>query len=329
MLECKMGKMSGVGGDKAVGPPANVRELDDVRARSRKKRSLPASPAAPTEPPTPDRAAALSMLSTFDLDDVAAASADDVLAAIEHSAALEGDVGSATAVPVDDRGAAAPAADDRESDEILRELEQHHQRTQSTPSNATPRGSAALARGSARKAQPAWRQRRSPTSKRAHRGPRPLPVVAAALAVLCAVVGATAIPGQHRPLRNPSRAPRASTLTALTTGSAGTPGATVGHGTTSAAVNSRQSSRDRSPGKVGARRHDAERAARHNGSAASTHPSSARHEQGSDATSGTTSSYVSSSSTPSTNSPSSSASDAAGPAGLGSEVGNNCNPKCS
>jgi hypothetical protein len=33
--------------------------------------------------------------------------------------------------------------------------------------------------------------------------------------------------------------------------------------------------------------------------------------------------------TSSTNSPSSSASDAAGPAGLGSEVGSNCNPKCS
>src|SRR4249920_3613472 len=73
--------MSGSGGDKHEGPLASVHRLDPDRPKGR--RSLPKAPAAPSEQtPTPGRNAALSMLGTFDLDDVEFGSPDEILATL-------------------------------------------------------------------------------------------------------------------------------------------------------------------------------------------------------------------------------------------------------
>jgi hypothetical protein len=155
--------MSGFGGEKHNGPLASVHALDPDRPKRR--RSLPKAPAAPNqETPVPDRNAALSMLGTFDLDDVDVGSPDEILATLIPQSAA-----SARGVPpqvsaADERAVArdGPAVDDVQSDEILRELEEHHQRGQTTARPKAPRGSA--------ERQPDLRRKVPPTRKREVRG---------------------------------------------------------------------------------------------------------------------------------------------------------------
>jgi hypothetical protein len=104
------------------------------------------------------------MLGTFDLDDVDVGSPDEILATLTPESP-----GSAPGVPpqvspADERAATrdGPAVDDAQSDEILRELEEHHQRGQTTARPSAPRGSAEL--------QPTRRRKVQPTRKREVRG---------------------------------------------------------------------------------------------------------------------------------------------------------------
>ena len=132
---------------------ASVHELD--KARARQPRSIPRPPTAPQEPATPDRAAALNMLGTFDLDGVDLASPDDVLAALDGSAAVSERERSPNHAPPDDRRGGVDRADvrDVDSDEILRELEEHHRRGHTAVRPSAPRGSAEL-QPSARRSAP-------------------------------------------------------------------------------------------------------------------------------------------------------------------------------
>ena len=155
--------MSGSGGDKHDGPLASVHALDPDRPKRR--RSLPKAPAAPNqETPPPDRNAALSMLGTFDLDDVDFRSPDEILATLAPEPTVSGPDDPPQASPADERAVTRdiPAVEDVQSDEILRELEEHHQRGQTTARPSAPRGSAEL--------QPALRRKVPPTRKREVRG---------------------------------------------------------------------------------------------------------------------------------------------------------------
>lgn len=155
--------MSGSGGDKHGRPLASVHRLDPDRPK--RGRILPKTPAAPNEQtPAPDRNAALSMLGTFDLDDVDFRSPDEALASlVAQPPASEGD-DRPQASPTDQRAITRdiPAVDDVPSDEILRELEEHHQRGQTIPRPSAPRGSAEL--------DPARRRRVPPAHKREIQG---------------------------------------------------------------------------------------------------------------------------------------------------------------
>ncbi len=155
--------MSGSGGDKHEGPLASVHRLDPDRPKGR--RSLPKAPAAPNEQtPTPDRNAALSMLGTFDLDDVEFGSPDEILATLAPEPTVSEADDPPQASPTDGQAISRdpPAVEGVQSDEILRELEEHHQRGQTTPRASAPRGSAEL--------QPALRRKVPPTRKREVRG---------------------------------------------------------------------------------------------------------------------------------------------------------------
>jgi hypothetical protein len=154
--------MSGTSGDKHDGPLASVHTLDPDRPKRR--RSLPKAPAAPTEEtPAPDRNAALSMLGTFDLDDVDSRSADEVLATLATEATVSEPDHRAQASPADERPVASDIpVENVQSDEILRELEEHHQRAQTTARPSAPRGSAEF--------QPALRHKAAPKRKRELRG---------------------------------------------------------------------------------------------------------------------------------------------------------------
>ena len=155
--------MSGSSGDKHDGPVASVHRLDPDRPKRR--RSLPKAPAAPNEEtPAPDRNAALSMLGTFDLEDVDFRSPDEILATLAPEPSTSGSDDPPHTSPADQRAVTRdiPAVDDVQSDEILRELEEHHQRGQTTARPSAPRGSAEL--------QPALRRKVPPTRKREVRG---------------------------------------------------------------------------------------------------------------------------------------------------------------
>ena len=126
--------MSGSGGDKHDGPLASVHRLDPDRPKRR--RSLPKAPAARNEEtPAPDRNAALSMLGTFDLDDVDFRSPDEILATLAPEPTVSEADDPPQASPTDGRAISrdSPAVDGVQSDEILRELEEHHQRGQRRP----------------------------------------------------------------------------------------------------------------------------------------------------------------------------------------------------
>jgi hypothetical protein len=155
--------MSGSGGDNHDGPLARVHRLDPDRPKRR--RSLPKAPAAPNEEtPAPDRNAALSMLGTFDLDDVDFRSPDEILATLAPKPTGSGPDDPPQASQADERVVTRdiPAVEDVQSDEILRELEEHHQRGQMTARPSAPRGSAEL--------QPALRRKVQPTRERQVRG---------------------------------------------------------------------------------------------------------------------------------------------------------------
>ena len=156
--------MSGSGREKHDGPLASVHALDPDRPKRR--RSLPKAPAAPNhETPAPDRNAALSMLGTFDLDDVDVGSPDEILATLTPESTASAPGVPPQVSPADERAVTrdGPAVDDVQSDEILRELEEHHQRGQTTARPSAPRGSAEL--------QPTLRCKVQPTRKREVRGP--------------------------------------------------------------------------------------------------------------------------------------------------------------
>jgi hypothetical protein len=139
---------------------ASVHELDTARARQ--KRSSRQAPAAPKQPP--DRSTGLSMLSTFDLDNVEDASPDEILAALDNPPSTPDHVGASPTAAADEPAAVAGAATTErvESDEILRELEEHHRRAQPTVRRGAPRGSAELQAKSPCKPAPARRQTRIP-----------------------------------------------------------------------------------------------------------------------------------------------------------------------
>jgi hypothetical protein len=156
--------MSGSGRDKHDGPLASVHALDPDRPKRR--RSLPKAPAAPNhETPAPDRNAALSMLGTFDLDDVDVRSPDEILATLTPESTASAPGVPPQVSPADERAVTrdGPAVADVQSDEILRELEEHHQRGQTTARPSAPRGSAEL--------QPTLRRKVQPTRKREVRDP--------------------------------------------------------------------------------------------------------------------------------------------------------------
>jgi hypothetical protein len=104
------------------------------------------------------------MLGTFDLDDVDVGSPDEILATLTPESTASAPGVPPQVSPADERAVTrdGPAVDDVQSDEILRELEEHHQRGQTTARPSAPRGSAEL--------QPALRRKVPPTRKREVRG---------------------------------------------------------------------------------------------------------------------------------------------------------------
>ena len=176
---------------------ASVHELDAARAREKQSVSQP--PEGPRESPTPDRATALNMLGTFDLEGVDVASPDEVLATVDGSAA-----DSAKHPPPEDRRVADGAAvQDVDSDEILRELEEHHRHRHPAVRPSPPRGSAELQprarRAATRAGRRAVRKRTPPGSPRLARHRRAtlvaaalVPLTIAASAVALSQVGGTA-----------------------------------------------------------------------------------------------------------------------------------------
>lgn len=143
----KVGGDNREGGDPGSGPMASVHELDVARERQQQSVSRP--PKGPQDSPTPDRAAALNMLGTFDLDGIDVPSPDEVLATFEGSAAAGERTESTKHARPEGRLTAreAAAVHDVHSDEILRELEEHHRRGQPTARPSAPRGSADLRLG--------------------------------------------------------------------------------------------------------------------------------------------------------------------------------------
>ena len=105
------------------------------------------------------------MLGTFDLDDVDVGSPDEILATLTPESPASAPGVPPQVSPADERAVTrdGPAVDDVQSDEILRELEEHHQRGQTTGRPSAPRGSAEL--------QPTLRRKVQPTRKREVRGP--------------------------------------------------------------------------------------------------------------------------------------------------------------
>jgi len=84
------------------------------------------------------------MLGTFDLGDVDFRSPDEILATLDAIPAVSeaDDPPKASAMDAQASTANVPAVEDVESDEILRELEEHHSREQTSTRTSPPRGSA-------------------------------------------------------------------------------------------------------------------------------------------------------------------------------------------
>jgi hypothetical protein len=193
--------------------------------RPKRRRSLPKAPAAPNhETPAPDRNAALSMLGTFDLDDVDVRSADEILATLTPESTASAPGVPPQVSPADERAVTrdGPAVADVQSDEILRELEEHHQRGQTTARPSAPRGSAELQPRSRRQARP---HRKRSVRSQAHGEPKPrgrrkrvaLSVAAAAIfAATAMAVTLSQLGGKSVPPRTPIRSGRLAATTAFT-----------------------------------------------------------------------------------------------------------------
>jgi hypothetical protein len=152
--------MSGSGRDKHDGPLASVHSIDPSRPKWRRRRPPPQA-ALTDEASAPDRNAALTMLSTFDLADVDVRSADEILATLVPRPAANGAANPPKGSPID-RQADDVAVEDAKSDEILRDLEEHHRRGLPSARPSAPRGSAELQPIPRRSASPAReRQTRS------------------------------------------------------------------------------------------------------------------------------------------------------------------------
>lgn len=124
--------------------------------RPKQRRSLSRSSASPNqETSVPDRNAALNMLGTFDLEGVDGGSPDEILGTLVAEKTeitqqfFEADEGADTG--------GTSAVENGQSDEILRELEEHHQRGAPAPRSSAPRGSAELQSRSRHQARAARR----------------------------------------------------------------------------------------------------------------------------------------------------------------------------
>ena len=171
--------------------------------------------------PAPDRNAALSMLGTFDLDDVDVGSPDEILATLTPESTASAPGVPPQVSPVDKRAITRDglAVDDVQSDEILRELEEHHQRGQTTARPSAPRGSAEL--------QPALRRKVPPTRRRdvpgrasgeskSRGGRKRLVLPLAAAAVFTATASAVTLSQLGGTANRPPAPIRSSRLTATT-----------------------------------------------------------------------------------------------------------------
>jgi len=215
--------MSGSSGEKHNGPLASVHALDPDRPT--RTRSLPKAPAAPNqETPPPDRNAALSMLGTFDLSDVEFRSPDEILATLAPEPSFSEPDGSPRASQADEGAVTGdvPAVEDVQSDEILRELEEHHQRGQATVRPSAPRGSAELQPRSRRQARPTRKltlrsQVRGESKPRGRRKGIALSVAVAAMFTATAMaVTLSQLGGSSVPPRTPVRSGRLAAITAFT-----------------------------------------------------------------------------------------------------------------
>jgi hypothetical protein len=161
------------------------------------------------------------MLGTFDLDDVDVGSPDEILATLipERTASAPGVPPQAS--PADEPAVTrdGPAVDDVQSDEILRDLEEHHQRGQTTARPSAPRGSAEL--------QPTLRRKVQPTRRREVRGPargeskprggrKRLVLSLAAAAVFTVTAGAVTLSQLGGTANRPPTSIRSSRLAATT-----------------------------------------------------------------------------------------------------------------
>jgi hypothetical protein len=163
----------------------------------------------------------LSMLGTFDLDDVDVGSPDEILATLTPESTASAPRVPPRVSPADERAVTrdGPAVDDVQSDEILRELEEHHQRGQTTARPSAPRGSAEL--------QPTLRRKVQPIRKREVRGPasgeskargerKRLGLSLAAAAVFTVTAGAVTLSQLGGTANRPPTSIRPSRLTATT-----------------------------------------------------------------------------------------------------------------
>jgi hypothetical protein len=161
------------------------------------------------------------MLGTFDLDDVDVRSPDEILATLTPESTASAPGVPPQVSPADERAVTrdGPAVTDVQSDEILRELEEHHQRDQTTARPSAPRGSADL--------QPTLRRKVQPTRKREVRGSasgeskargerKRLGLSLAAAAVLTVTAGAVTLSQLGGTANRPPTPIRPSRLTATT-----------------------------------------------------------------------------------------------------------------
>jgi hypothetical protein len=164
------------------------------------------------------------MLGTFDLDDVDSRSPDDILATLAPEPSVSEPDGSPRASQTDQRVVTRemPVVEDVQSDEILRELEEHHRRGQATAPPSAPRGSADLQPRSRRQARPTRErtvrsQARGESKPRGRRKRVALSVAVAALFAAAAMaVTLSQLGGNSMPPRTPIRSGRLAATAALT-----------------------------------------------------------------------------------------------------------------
>jgi hypothetical protein len=217
----KVGGHNGEAGDPGGGRAATVHELEAARARHQESVARQTDHASGVE--TPDRSAALNMSRTFDLDGIDVPSPDEVLATVEESAAASRNADISAHRPTEERRSPSnkPGVQDVDSDEILRELEEHHRRGQAVVRPRAPRGSAELQASARRSAPRASRRtvRNDSASGSQHRSRRRrptlvlgalVPLTIAAVAVALSNVGGTGAPATIQ--RNSSRPAAETTL---------------------------------------------------------------------------------------------------------------------